>query len=299
MSAHYRHSQVGWVMLGVFAGTTLVVLTLLSGEAAAAARLPLLVVAALVLPLFGALTVEVDRETIRLRFGIGLIRKRIPLADVSGWRAVRNPWYCGWGIRLGPRGVLWNVSGFDAVELDLPAGRHFRIGTDEPELLVSALTQARGVRTPSPPEPERPAPSWRLGYGAVAALVVGLALVGWTIWAQTRPVGVRIGPQGVEIETLFYGTILPAAEVTAFSLEPTLPRILTRTNGFAAAGTLRGHFRVQGFGDGRLYVEQGHAPYLLIRLRQGFVFVNFREPGETRALYAALARQWPDRASTP
>jgi hypothetical protein len=299
MSAHYRHTQVGWVVLVVFAALGFVVLLPAGREGADAVRVPLLAVAALVLLLFGALSVEVDQATIRLRFGIGLIRKRIALADVSGFRAVRNPWYSGWGIRLGPRGVLWNVSGFDAVELDLTAGRHFRIGTDEPERLVSAITQARGIPATPPSGSGRPAASGGLGRGALVALVVGLALVGWAFWAQARPVGVRVGPQGVEIETLLYGTTLPAAEITALSLEPALPRILTRTNGFAAAGTLRGHFRVEGLGDGRLYVEQGHSPYVLVRLRQGFVFLNFREPDKTRALFEALARQWPDRASAP
>jgi hypothetical protein len=37
----------------------------------------------------------------------------------------------------------------------------------------------------------------------------------------------------------------------------------------------------------------------LVRLRQGFVVVNFREPERTRALYEELARAWPDRVVTP
>ena len=150
MSSHYRHTQVGWVILGVLAAVAFLGLNSLPPEAAGATRAPLLVLAALVLLLFCALTVEVDPEAIRVRFGIGLIQKRIPLGEVAGWRAVRNPWYCGWGIRLGPWGVLWNVSGFGAVEIDFPGGRRFRIGTDEPEALVRAITQAKGVSAPPP-----------------------------------------------------------------------------------------------------------------------------------------------------
>jgi hypothetical protein len=40
------------------------------------------------------------------------------------------------------------------------------------------------------------------------------------------------------------------------------------------------------------------APYVLVRLRQGFVVVNFREPERTTALFDELARQWPDRVAT-
>jgi hypothetical protein len=300
---HYRHTQLGWVILAVLAGIVLLLLSSLPPEAAGAVRTPLVAGAAIVLFLFCALCVEVDTEAIRLRFGIGLIRKRIPLADVASWRAVRNPWYCGWGIRLGPRGVLWNVSGFDAVEIDLPGGRRFRVGTDEPEALVRAITQAKGVSAPPPADEGSPADARGvlqsgLGQGAVAVLLAGLALVAGLFWSQTRPVDVRVGPRGIEIDTPFYGTTLPAADIATLSLEPALPRILSRTNGFAGAGSLRGHFRVEGLGDGRLYVERGHPPYVLIRLRQGFVVVNLSEPDRTRALYEELARQWPDRAAT-
>ena len=145
MPTRYRHTQVGWVILALLAAFAFFFWRGLPPEAAAAARLPFLVVAAVLLLGFSALTVEVDDEAIRLRFGVGLVRKRIPLADVGAWRAVRNPWYSGWGIRLGPNGVLWNVSGFDAVELDLPGGRRFRVGTDEPAELVAAIARAKGA----------------------------------------------------------------------------------------------------------------------------------------------------------
>jgi hypothetical protein len=101
------------------------------------------------------------------------------------------------------------------------------------------------------------------------------------------------------VDTLFYGATFPADDIVAVSLEPRLPRILARTNGFAGAGTLRGWFLVEGGGKGRLYVEEGMAPYVVVRLREGFVVVNFREPERTRALYDKLARQWPDRAPAP
>ncbi|MDY7014940.1 MAG: hypothetical protein SVX43_15355 [Cyanobacteriota bacterium] len=56
--------------------------------------------------------------------------------------AVKNPWYYGWGIRLTPRGWLFNVSGLDAVEISLNSGRHFRIGTDRPRELERAIRRA-------------------------------------------------------------------------------------------------------------------------------------------------------------
>jgi hypothetical protein len=298
MGVNYRHTQVGWVILGVVAAIAAFIFYRLPGPPATPSLVPVLVILALVASLFATLTVQVDREAIRLHFGVGLVRKRIPLAQVSAWRAVRNPWYWGWGIRLTPRGVLWNVSGLGAVELALPGGRRLRVGTDEPEALVSAITQAKGVAVPALPWDEGLSlPRRIIGWGGAAALVAGVALVGWIFWSQIQPPGVSVSAGGFEVDTPFYGQSFPAGDVTSISLETRLPRVLARTNGFAGAGTLRGHFRVEGLGQGRLYVDQGFAPYVLVRLREGFVILNFREPPRTVALYEEMARAWPDRVA--
>ncbi len=55
-----------------------------------------------------------------------------------------NRWYYGWGIRLTPHGRLYNLSGLEAVEVQLNTGKKFRIGTDEPDALVRALRAAIG-----------------------------------------------------------------------------------------------------------------------------------------------------------
>ncbi len=92
--------------------------------------------------LFGSLTVTVDDETVVATFGPGWPRKTVPLTLVRGARPVRNRWWYGWGIRYTPHGWLYNVSGLDAVELEMPGGRSLRIGTDEPERLAAAIEVA-------------------------------------------------------------------------------------------------------------------------------------------------------------
>ena len=297
MDPHHRHTQPGWVIVGVAAA---VLALAWRGLPPGVPSWPLFLVVAFVGLAFGSLTAEVDAEAIRLRFGIGIVRKRIPLAEVKGWREVRNPWYTGWGIRLGPGYVLWNVSGFDAVELDFASGRRFRVGTDEPAALVAAIERAKGEAAAFPAaDGPRLEPSGGVAWkGWAIALLLGVALVGGLFWSQMRPPRVSVSPGGIEIETLFYGTTLPADDISAISLEPKLPRIHMRTNGFAAGGTLRGHFRVEGLGDGRLYVDVTEPPFVLVRLRRGYVFVNFSDPELTRALYEELARAWPDRVTT-
>lgn len=97
-----------------------------------------------VLILFCTLTIDIDRRRLRCFFGPGLIRKEFPLAEIVAARPVRNRWYYGWGIRLTPSGWMYNVSGLDAVELELIQGRRFRVGTPEPDAVVQAINQAKG-----------------------------------------------------------------------------------------------------------------------------------------------------------
>ncbi len=93
--------------------------------------------------LFCTLTIDIDRQRLRCFFGPGLIRKDFPLTEVVSAIPVRNRWYYGWGIRLTPSGWMFNVSGLDAVELELVQGKRFRIGTNEPEVVVRAIAQAK------------------------------------------------------------------------------------------------------------------------------------------------------------
>lgn len=140
----YRHTQFGWVTVGTCGALFLLFACLLLRTRAPHDLLlltPMAVIAGVV-ALFGTLTVEVDEMSIRLRFGLGLIRKNFALGDLASCQPVRNHWWWGWGIRLIPGGWLYKVSGFDAVELILKNGKKFRIGTDEPRQLAEFI-QAR------------------------------------------------------------------------------------------------------------------------------------------------------------
>lgn len=137
----YRHTQFGTISVVI----TIAILPLvflpawLAGADTVAGLIAILLLGILVL--FYNLTVEIDAEHLRISFGIGLIRKRFPLDQIDTCQPVRNSWLYGWGIRLTPRGWLYNVSGLDAVELKMKSGKTCRIGTDEPEVLAAALQE--------------------------------------------------------------------------------------------------------------------------------------------------------------
>jgi hypothetical protein len=137
----YSHTQFGWMTLIALLGGLVALGAVgrnLGPEGTDGLKVGMAVLA-LMMPLFGWLTVTVDEEAVTARFGIGLLRKKVWLRDIKSAKRVRNKWWYGWGMRMGPWGWMYNVSGLDAVEIELKNGGRFRIGTDEPEELVSAI----------------------------------------------------------------------------------------------------------------------------------------------------------------
>jgi hypothetical protein len=94
--------------------------------------------------LFYSLTVEITSAKMTVSFGPGFIKKIFKLDEIKSAKTVRNSWWYGWGIRLTPHGWMYNVSGLDAVELELRGGKKFRVGTDAPEKLVNAIRSGTG-----------------------------------------------------------------------------------------------------------------------------------------------------------
>jgi hypothetical protein len=141
----YRHRQLGALVLVVGGLSVLLLAVLLYFVEAHPVGIAVLILLVLCLSLFPTLTVEVTETDILLKFGLGLIRKRFLLSAVRSAKAVRNRWYFGWGIRMLPKGLLYNVSGLDAVELEMMDGSIHRIGTDQPAELLRAIRDACGM----------------------------------------------------------------------------------------------------------------------------------------------------------
>jgi hypothetical protein len=137
--ASYRHTQVGWWLLGILLLGEAVVAFAASKVGWRGPAVPVFVMLGVVAALFCTLTVEIRGETLRLFFGPGLIRRSFSRKEIVGAEPVRNEWHYGWGIRFTAFGWLFSVSGLDAVEISLVSGKRARIGTDEPRELAEAI----------------------------------------------------------------------------------------------------------------------------------------------------------------
>ncbi len=144
----YRHTQPGTLMRVVL-GISILAGAYFATVAPMAARTIYWVVVGfllILLAMFHSLTVEVDTRCVQWYFGPGWHKWKRLISDLESARISRNKWYYGWGIRITPIGWLYNVSGFQCVDVTDKYGKSFRIGTNDPEGLLRALRHA-GIRT--------------------------------------------------------------------------------------------------------------------------------------------------------
>lgn len=146
MNILYRHQQKGWVMLIGFGGTSLVLLMLsiflamrvsaLSGVITLSAAAAM----AILLVLFSSMTVEITDDELTWYFGPGLWKRGIAIAKIVDAIPMQTKWYWGYGIKFfGPDRWLYNVSGLEAIEIQLKSGGWVRIGTDDATRLLQTL----------------------------------------------------------------------------------------------------------------------------------------------------------------
>lgn len=140
-AARYRRRQIGvGTNLGL-AAVLLVVLFVAATTGVLWITVPLLLLFAALLAIFWSLTVEVTTDRVSCWYGSGWPRRDFAAREIRSAETVRNRWYYGFGVRLTPHGWMFNLSGLDAVELELASGDRFRIGTPEPERLVLAIRE--------------------------------------------------------------------------------------------------------------------------------------------------------------
>lgn len=97
----------------------------------------------IILLLFYKLTISITDEDVKFSFGIGLIKGKYKLSDINYCKPMSYIPF-GWGIRLRPGVVLFNVSGNKAIELELKnRNRKVWIGTNNPDEISRYINSIR------------------------------------------------------------------------------------------------------------------------------------------------------------
>jgi hypothetical protein len=128
-----RRTQIGWVIIVV---ALFVEILAFYQQITGTAFIILTTGMILMVLLFGTLTINVTNEFIGFYMGIGLIRGKYRFSDIAYCRPLSYiP--LGWGIRFRPGVILFNVSGYKAIEIKRKnKNTNIWIGTSNPEEIV-------------------------------------------------------------------------------------------------------------------------------------------------------------------
>lgn len=104
---------------------------------------PLAIVLGVVAGIFSSMTVRVTTTTLEWWIGIRAIGRRVPITEIASIESIKTNIFEGWGIHLTWHGWVWNVSGFNAVQIRLKSGTRYAVGTPEPDKLIAAIREAQ------------------------------------------------------------------------------------------------------------------------------------------------------------
>lgn len=94
--------------------------------------------------LFWSLTIELTNDHLSHYFGPNFWKKTYPINSITEIKKSSFPWYYGWGIRLTPKGWMYNVSGFQVLEITFTSGKRILLGTDDLNNLHATLSKLLG-----------------------------------------------------------------------------------------------------------------------------------------------------------
>jgi hypothetical protein len=144
----YNHTQKARLMEFILLALILLFAFILSSTGFEPIAFATMLLVVMIVISFITLNVTIDDKSLGIKFGYGIFRKKFPLNEITSAKTVKNSWYYGWGIRLWlwPKMWIFNVSGYDAVEIKMKDGKIYRIGTDEPKELERAILEATNLK---------------------------------------------------------------------------------------------------------------------------------------------------------
>ncbi|MDX9848821.1 MAG: DUF3784 domain-containing protein [Tenuifilaceae bacterium] len=126
----------------------------------------------------------------------------------------------------------------------------------------------------------------RLGIGITAGATIAI-VVSIIVWGLI-PFRVDVNTHNLKIRGM-YGVELYYQGMQSVDLTEKLPIPLLRTNGFSLGGINKGYFRLDGEGEGRLYLMSPNPPFIQITDHKNRrVIINFKDSEETTRLYHQL-----------
>ncbi|MCR2822236.1 DUF3784 domain-containing protein [Lederbergia panacisoli] len=121
-------------------------------------------------------------------------------------------------------------------------------------------------------------------------MAVTIALIGGLTIAGMGDNEVKVNHESLEISGM-YGVKWPVEDIMSVELLDELPEVIMKSNGFASAGQLKGHFQLEEpYGSGLLFVNGKNSPYLYVATKKDFLILNRKNSEDTINIYESLLK---------
>ena len=123
---------------------------------------------------------------------------------------------------------------------------------------------------------------------SVILIIVMVVLL--VIYSGRKP-KIFVGKEGVFIKDFMYPSRIFAETIKSVSLCDKMPKVISRSNGYAGAMTWKGFFRIYKGGkcSALLYLEKYRkGPFIQIETTKRLYFINLANEEQTRQLYEEI-----------
>jgi len=134
-------------------------------------------------------------------------------------------------------------------------------------------------------------PSKRKRSYIVSSLIAAgtIGFLGVLIYVGYQDFELKTHEDSFEI-TGMYGDEWNYSEIVAVNLLDEMPTVTWKQDGFGMSTIAKGRFTVEEYGTSLLFVHKGNAPYLYIELKDKKIFINSKNPLQTKEWQEKLNR---------
>ncbi len=156
-------------------------------------------------------------------------------------------------------------------------------------IIIIMLIRARRFNPPTSMSTTQSARTQKISLWA--GVIITLAVAGLVTW-NALPTQFYLEAKQVKI-TGAYGLNISYSDIENINLQTEMPIVGMKSNGLNLGPILKGHFKVEGIGNARLFLRSAHGPVLIIILKDHSnpLLINFSDPAETAQLYKQLKSQ--------
>lgn len=125
-------------------------------------------------------------------------------------------------------------------------------------------------------------------FSNIFALVVILGITIPTFLWDFGKINVIKNENIISIKAPLYNYEFNTADIESISLVDNLPSGGLKTNGVGTAMYSIGNFNINGYGPSKMYIYRNKPPYIIVKLKSNYLFINGQTSQETNVYYELL-----------